>query len=351
MNKKKTKINIILIIIVIFLIVTALMIRFEFNPISYLLGNNNDNPTNKEVVTNFNGVYRYKESLNNTYKLFNRCTLSYYDYYIVVLNGDYYRYKSSCVGTFYLDEGKTKDLKFSETTEKNYIITFDSKEYLKTDLVDSVVEGNYFKTNIKDDSRLYAETYHVLMKEAQQPGKEFSALDMGLNTSNLNFPFNFRYFKETKQFKLEVIGFNEIILYSYIVEDLDYLPLFLGFGPNLSIIEPEKNDFRYAYTFRSITKEGQNYDLSRKFPITIDGDTLTYSDNIYIKYVPSENVFVMLVSDSNEFCEKKSDSNEIAYYVFHIKYDYVEKNFTNPKFIRKVYKKDGCKYVDDLMEG
>ena len=144
---------------------------------------------------------------------------------------------------------------------------------------------------------------------------------------------------------------NEIILYSYIVEDLDYLPLFLGFGPNLSIIEPEKNDFRYAYTFRSITKEGQNYDLSRKFPITIDGDTLTYSDNIYIKYVPSENVFVMLVSDSKEFCEKKSDSNEVAYYVFHIKYDYVEKNFTNPKFIRKVYKKDGCKYVDDLMEG
>ena len=58
MNKKKTKINIILIIIVIFLIVTALMIRFEFNPISYLLGNNNDNPTNKEVVTIFNGVYR-----------------------------------------------------------------------------------------------------------------------------------------------------------------------------------------------------------------------------------------------------------------------------------------------------
>lgn len=351
MNKKKIKINIILIIIVIFLIVTALMIRFEFNPISYLLGNNEENTTNKDVVTNFNGVYRYKDSLNKSHKLFNGCTLSYYDYYIVVLNDNYYRYKSSCVGTFYLDEGKTKDLKFSETVEKNQLITFDSKEYLKTELVDTVVEGNYFRNHIKDDSRLYADTYHILMKEAQKAGEEFTILDMGLNTSNVNFPFNFRYFKETKQFKVELRGFDEVILYSYIVDDLDDLPLFLGFGPNLSIIEPVKNDFRYAYTFKSINKDGLNYDLSKKFPIIVDGDTLTYADNIYIKYSLSENVFVMLVSDSKEFCEKNSDSNEVAYYVFHIKYDYVQKNFTNPKFIKKVYKNEGCKYVEDLMEG
>ena len=90
MNKKKTKINIILILIVIFLIVTALMVRFEFNPISYLLGGNDDDTEVNENAVNYNGIYLYKESLNKTYKLLNRCTLSYYDFYIVVLNNNYY---------------------------------------------------------------------------------------------------------------------------------------------------------------------------------------------------------------------------------------------------------------------
>ena len=350
MNKKKTKINIILIIVVIFLIVTALMIRFEFNPISYILGNNNDKPTNKEVVTNFNGVYRYKESLNKTYKLYHNCTLSYYDFYIVILNDNYYRYKSTCVGTFLLDEGKTKDLKFGENLEKSTVITFDGNEYLKTDYIDSVVEGNYLKNNLEDTGRIYADTYHVLLKEAQLKGKEFDILDVSLNFSNVNLVFKFKKLAP-RSFDIKLFGADEKVIYSYNVKTMNDLPLFLGFGQNLSIIEPIVNDIRYAYTFKSITKAGLNYNLESKFPITIDGDLLTYSDNIYIKYSPSENVFVLLVSDSKKFCEKDSDSNEVAYYVFHIKYDYVEKNFTNPKFIRKVYKKEGCKYVDDLMEG
>ena len=138
-------------------------------------------------------------------------------------------------------------------------------------------------------------------------------------------------------------------MYSYVVDDLEDLPLFSGFGPNLTIIEPITFDDKYSYTFKAVTKEGNSYDLKDKFPITIDGDKLTYTDSIYIKFSPSDNAFVMLVGDTKALCEKNSDSKDVAYYVFHIKYDYVQKNFTNPKFIKKVYKNEGCKYVEDLM--
>jgi hypothetical protein len=69
MDNKKIKINIIFVIIVILLIVTALMIRFEINPISYFVGGNDDEEETVEVAINYNGVYRYRESLKDSYKL------------------------------------------------------------------------------------------------------------------------------------------------------------------------------------------------------------------------------------------------------------------------------------------
>ena len=119
------------------------------------------------------------------------------------------------------------------------------------------------------------------------------------------------------------------------------MPLFDGFGELFSIVEPVEIPSKYAYRFKAVDKNRTVYDLKDKFPITIDGDTLTYSDNIYIKYSPTDNAFVLLVGKNKNFCEKDSDSKDVAYYVFHIKYDYVLKNFSNPKFINKVYKKVG----------
>lgn len=349
MNKKKAKINIIFIIMIILLVVTFLMIKFEFNPISYLLNMGEEDKVTETSVSNYNGIYRYKESLNKSYKLYSNCTLSYYDYYIVILNENFYRYKSNCVGTFKIAEGKTRMLKFSETVEKNTVITLEGKEYLKTDYINSVVEGNYFKDTVDDNSRLYADTYHVLLKEAQLPGREFNLKDASLTFSNVNFPFTFKVM-EDKSFDLKLFGSNDSIIYNYKVKNLDDLPLFLGFGQNLTVIEPIADAFKYSYTFKAYTRDGMSYDLKTKFPITIDGDTLYYTDNIYIKYSPSENVFVMLVGDKREFCENKSHSKDVAYYVFHIKYDYVKKNFNNPKFIKKVYKNEGCSFVKELME-
>lgn len=350
MDKKKLKINIILIVLVAFLVVIALMIRFEFNPISYLLGNEESSQTTETALINYNGIYRYKESLNKSYKLYRGCTLSYYDYYIVVVNNDYYRYKSSCVGTFFIDEGKTRNLKFSNTLEQNVIITLDGKEYLKTDYVNSLVEGNYFKKNIGDNNNLYADTYHILMKEVQLPGSEFDIGNLSLNFSNVIYTVSFDKLDDGR-FQIKVLGFDDKVIYSYIANTLDELPLFWESGNNLTVIETTENNHRYAYKFKSFTINGLNYDLESKFPITVDGDELKYTDSIYIKYSPSDNAFIMLVGDNKKFCEKDSDSKDVAYYVFHIKYDYVLKNFNNPKFIKKVYKNEGCNYVESLMEG
>lgn len=349
MNGKKIRSNIIFILIVVFLIITALMIRFEFNPISYIMGNNNNEIVSEDEYINYNGIYRYKETLQKSYKLFEGCTLNYYDFYIVVLNNNYYRYKVTCVGTFLLDSGETKSLKFSETLEKNIVIKYEKKDYFKTDLINTVVEGNYFKKNSKTNKTLYPNSYQVLMKEVQLPGKEFSILRAEIFTSKISYPFTFTYL-ENQQFQIEMLDTDKKVLYAYVVDDLDDLPLFLEFGPNLSIIEPVIVDGRYAFTFKAITDTGVTYDLNTKFPITVDGKVLTQNNNIYIKYSSAVKAFVMLVGDSDEFCEKNSSSTDVAYYVFHIKYDYEKKNFTNPEFIKKVYKNEGCKYVDDLME-
>ena len=73
--------------------------------------------------------------------------------------------------------------------------------------------------------------------------------------------------------------------YSYLANDLDGLPLFLGVGNNLSIIEPIMINNRYAFNFKSIANDSIVYDLSTKFPINVDGVSLTANNSIYIKYL------------------------------------------------------------------
>ena len=36
-------------------------------------------------------------------------------------------------------------------------------------------------------------------------------------------------------------------------------------------------------------------------------------------------------------------------YVFYLKYDYSNRNFKKPVFIKKVYERDGCKYANEVM--
>lgn len=347
MNREKVKSNIIFILIILFLVITALMIKFEFNPISQLLGKDDNEIVSNDGVVNYNGVYKYRETLDNVYKLFDGCTLNYYDFYFVVLNDNYYRYKSSCIGTFLLDSGKTSELKFSETVEKNKVIKFDKKQYVKTDLVNSVIEGNYFKTKKNKIDSINANNYHILMKQVQLPGKEFSIQGAEIVATNISYYFDFEYLDNNQ---IEVKISEDEFSYSYLAKDLNELPLFLGVGNNLSVIEPTMINNRYAFNFKSIANDSIVYDLSTKFPINVDGVSLTTNNSIYIKYSSSDNAFIMLIGAGEKICDKNNNSTDVSYYVFHIKYNHLLKTFDNPEFIKKVYKNEGCKYVDDLME-
>ncbi len=348
MGNKKVKINIIFIVIVILLIITALMIRFEINPISYFIGGDKDKDVIADSEVNYNGIYRYRESLKDVYRVFNGCTVSYFDYYIVILNDDYYRYKSSCIGTFLLDEGKVKNLKIEENLDKNKYIVFDGKQYDKNDLLTEVRAINAVKENEKKAYTVSLENYHFLFQQMQVPGNYFSIAKGVLRSGNASFRFNFSVL-ENNHFKITVMN-NKIPLYSYTVDDLSRLPLFRGMGETFSTIEPITNGDSYAYKFKVYNKTSLVYDLSTKFPITVDGVTLNYSDNIYIKFSTSLNAYVLLISKNEKLCEKKENSTDIAYYVFYIKYNYVNKSFDNPKFIDKVYQNEGCSYVKELME-
>ena len=90
--------------------------------------------------------------------------------------------------------------------------------------------------------------------------------------------------------------------------------------------------------------------MSTKFPINVDGVSLTANNSIYIKYSSSDNAFIMLIGAGEKICDKNNNSTDVSYYVFHIKYNHLLKTFDNPEFIKKVYKNEGWKYVDDLME-
>lgn len=351
MGNKKTKINILIILIVIFLLSTLLMIRFEFNPISFITGGNNDKDKDTQSdVINYNGIYRYKDSLNKTYKLYDGCSVSYFDYYIVILNDEYNMYKSSCIGTFFLRKGETKNLVIEKTLENNLAIKYDDNSYLRTDLVSSVEVGNRFRSIAHKSVDLSAEDYHLLFENTLLPGNFFEIPKGVLSSGAAHFPFTFTPLGEDDSFEFKILGDRKKVLYRFTGNDFNQLPHLRNVSSNLSIIEPKETDFRYHYTLKVFTEFNLIYDINNYFPITVDGDELTTMNSIYIKYL--DGVYVMLIGNNKEFCAKKSTSTDVAYYVFHIEYDHVVKALKKPIFIKKVLKNDstGCQLVEKLME-
>lgn len=347
MDKKKVKINIIFILIIVILIISALMIRFEVNPFSYFLGEDEE----KEVISssdNSNGIYRYRESLDKTRTMFHGCTLSYFDNYILIINDNYYLYRQSCIGTFYIGDGKTKELKFKETIEKTKYITYDGNDYYKNDTLDTIEVLNYVKENIDDISSVYPENYQLLLSESQREGDYFDFEEVEIKTSPAVFALNLKHV-EDKRFELSITNSDEKVLYATNINGFTTVPLFRGYGSNLVIIEPFSTASKYSYGFKVINSEGLTYDIKNMFPITVDGDVLTYDKSIYITFNPSENKFVMLIGKDKEMCVKNSDSNNVAYYVFNLEYEYSSRKFKKPIFIKKVYERDGCKYANEVM--
>ena len=347
MNKKKAKVNIIFVLIIIILIISALMIRFEVNPFSYFLGEDEEEVL-VESTDNSNGIYRYREALDKTRSMFHGCTVIYFDNYILIINDKFYLYRESCIGTFYLGDGNTKTLKINETLEKNKYITYNGKDYYKNDTLDTIDVHNFVKENDDDLGAIYPENYNLLLQESQRVGDYFNLEEIEIKTSPAAFYFNLHQI-EGNLFDMKITNMEEKVLYETKINGFNSMPLFRGYGSNLVVIEPISNGDKYQYGFKVINAEDTIYDLKSMFPITVDGDTLSYERSVYVTFNPSENEFVMLVGKDKQMCVKNSDSNDVAYYVFYLKYDYSNRNFKKPVFIKKVYERDGCKYANEVM--
>ena len=69
MNRKKARLNFLIIFIVILLIISVLLMRFEVNPFSYFL--EKEEETKEEtVVKSLNGVYINKETTTKAFSFF-----------------------------------------------------------------------------------------------------------------------------------------------------------------------------------------------------------------------------------------------------------------------------------------
>ena len=89
MNRKKARLNFLIIFIVILLIVSVLLMRFEVNPFSYFL--EKEEETKEEtVVKSLNGVYINKETTTKAFSFFSGCTVSYFNNTLVIIEDEFH---------------------------------------------------------------------------------------------------------------------------------------------------------------------------------------------------------------------------------------------------------------------
>lgn len=343
MVKKRAKSNIIIIVITILLVISILMIRFEKNPFSFFIETIEEQiEEQKEKVINYNGVYLYKEHTNSSTNLYSGCTINYFDNYIVVINEKYHVFRSSCVGTFYLTNGQTADLKFEESGEQNLYIDLEEQKYYKTDSINNIQLIN----NEKEFQRVTPDHYKMLLEESSIDNHKLSLDNISFKISLSKVSFSF---KDQENKHLFTISNEEGAVYSKVVDQIDELPNLKSFGEYIIVLDEIEDSVRYNYDFKAISDEGITYDMKDKFPIKVNGVELTNADNRIIKYDEKDNKYTMLVSKNKQMCLEDVDSNEIAYYVFDINYNYLNKAFDKPEFNRIVYKREGCTHFDDLM--
>lgn len=346
MNRKRAELNFLIIIIVIFLVVSVLLMRFEINPFSYFI--EKEEETKEEVaITNLNGIYIHKETTPKTYTFFAGCTISYFNNSLVIINDEYHIYRESCIGTFYIKSGKVSELKVSESLEKNKVVTLDGVDYYKNEYLDYVKVNNIVKNDPKKLSIVYPENYKILFDESMKIDGLFELRGLDFKMHGASFKFNL-FITEERRLNFQLVS-KDVVVYDLFVDKISDLPDLRAFGEKMVVIETLSDKNAYRYKFKSLSEAGVDYDLDSKFPIKVDTVELTTANSIFVKFNPTKNNFIMLVGTDKQLCTVDSDSSEIAYYVFDINYNYSKKKFEKPEFMEIVYKKDGCKHVNEVM--
>ncbi len=352
MEKSGAK-KIILFFCILFIILVVAFFLYYFitgkeNPFSRLIEGEDE----QEINDNYNGFYSYYDDLNGSKYIYSGCSISRIANYILVINDEYYLYRSSCMGTYEKGSGKTEDLDIRTDEEQNtYYIYYNDVIYDKDPSVRYVSLNN----NISKITAVDLSTYQLFMKETQFEGNyyDLERLNIVNNSSDVRLSINRN--EGTNSFDFSFEDNKGKMLYSKNINDYAYLMDMYSYGNSIAIVEKNVNEKyvnRYANSFLVLTKNGIVYKLNEMFPIIIDGVTLNMDNSIFIKFDSSKRYFRMLVGYDDKMCVddyEESEKDDIMYYEFSIEYNYSISNFNEPKFQKIGRKSEGCRYVNSII--
>lgn len=344
MQEKKKSNKILLVILVILLIALFISVLFYKKKIN--INDIIDDVKKEEINENYNGIYEYKEDLNGTRNFFYGCSLSYISNQILIINDDFYRYRSSCVGTYLEEKGKVENLnlKYNEEAKKYYIV-YKDKNYIKGYQKNIILGTKYDSDSQK---KIYAKDYDMFLREIEHktnhmdlPPQQLNDLSNGLHlkvkyTGKDSFDLDFGYVEKG-------VFYN---VYHNPITDMNLLPKAYPYGDLLVLIEHETSKNKYNYNIVVIDGKDTVYRLNNYLPIVVNDRELTKNDSIFIGFDQRDKDFKMIVSSTIP----DKDSTE-SYFLFSIKYDYKIKNFAKPEFIKRGTIKNDFVYLNKIIGG
>ena len=346
-KSKNTKFIIIVSIFIVIGVVVFTLITTKTNPFKGIVGNIVGDEVKSVNKDNYNGFYTKKDLLDATYKVFDGCSIYSIDNYILVQDDDFTLYRSTCMGTYVKDRGKTKDLKFDVENDK-YVITYKNNKYNKDTTVNHVVENNLIA---KKMTKIYLSSFPLVVKETEFEGNYYD-IKAKIGDTDSDSYLSYTRDKVSDSFTLRLLksSATDYPYYSYIVNDGAKVPLLYNIGNQIVVMEVEENENTYNYKFMSYKEGSLSYDLASNLPIKIDGQELNYGNNsIFIKFNKKDNNFTLFVGNDKKFCLENSNSTRAVSYIFKINYNYNNSTFDKPEYVKSIKGLDGCSEIESYM--
>lgn len=348
--KKGKKIFIIILLILIIAIVVVLFIYLnKDNKLINHIFNHQEHVEEEQTINdNYNGVYKYKEELDQTYNIFAGCSITSLDKYIIVVNSDYYVYDSTCMGTFFNESGKTEDLNIKEDyNSKKYYIEYDGYTYTSDSTSQEFINVN--RSAKKISLNFNFNSFNVLMKNTQRPGANYR-----IATTIANLDDGYHFYAEPVvdgYFNLSFKNKAGEVVYRKYGVGLDVLPKFSTYTTNsIIILEKDRYPNKYSNRLLIVSDNGTIYDSNLLFPVTIQNVELNTNNSIFIKYDSKKAKYRVLIGYDDKFCRLDDESEDIVNYEFTISYDHANRTFTKLEFVQIGLAKDGCDHVNSILE-
>lgn len=302
--------------------------------------------TNNKILETYNGVYTNHEDLGYRIVAYSGCSVESVDNQILIINDDFYLFRTSCMGTFFKEKGHTDDLNIIEK-DKAYEVHYKDITYKRDYKTMSIVQRN---TVASKEGYLDLNSLNGIVKETMS-NDEYYDIERNVDGLDKSSPLLaiFKH-KDDGDFSLSFWKYDDK-LYEYTIHDINKMPLYYTYGGNLVMLERESSDSLYSYKFKVLTRGGMTYNLAEKLPVNVDGESLDYNKSVFIVYDQKDKEFKMFIGNDKKFCVENGNKDKIAFYEFSIKYNYQKNEFDNPLYVKKWYEHENCDYINQYLKG